>query len=101
MPAARSRPPAGRVADTAGHVRDAHRPERARGARWPRRDCCWGASATPVGRCSAQPLLALVAALSGRAPREIALVALTVLLGQAVLGWHNDLVDRERDRAGR
>ena len=42
--------------------------------------------------------LALVAALSGRAPREIGLVALTVLLGQAVLGWHNDLVDRERDR---
>src|SRR5688572_9556911 len=42
--------------------------------------------------------LALAAAVSGRAPREIGLVALTVLLGQAVLGWHNDLVDRGRDR---
>jgi 4-hydroxybenzoate polyprenyltransferase len=42
--------------------------------------------------------LAAAAALDGRAPREIGLVAATVLVGQAVLGWHNDLVDRERDR---
>ena len=46
----------------------------------------------------AAALLALGAALSGRPPRETGLVALTVLLGQAVLGWHNDLVDRGRDR---
>jgi 4-hydroxybenzoate polyprenyltransferase len=43
--------------------------------------------------------LAAVAALDARPGREVALVAGTVLVGQAVLGWHNDLVDRERDRA--
>jgi 4-hydroxybenzoate polyprenyltransferase len=56
---------------------------------------------------AAHPRLALVsalglagaAALSGRTPREVALVLATVLVGQAVLGWHNDLVDRRRDRA--
>jgi 4-hydroxybenzoate polyprenyltransferase len=42
--------------------------------------------------------LAGVAAVSGREPRDVCLVAVTVLVGQAVLGWHNDLVDRERDR---
>ncbi len=41
--------------------------------------------------------LAVAAALSGRAGREVALVFATVLVGQAVLGWHNDLVDRRRD----
>lgn len=41
--------------------------------------------------------LAVAAALSGRAGREVALVLATVLVGQAVLGWHNDLVDRRRD----
>jgi 4-hydroxybenzoate polyprenyltransferase len=43
--------------------------------------------------------LAGAAYLSGREPREVGLVALTVLVGQAVLGWHNDLADRGRDRA--
>lgn len=38
------------------------------------------------------------AALSGREAREIAVVAATVLVGQAILGWHNELVDRERDQ---
>ncbi len=42
--------------------------------------------------------LALAAALSDRPAREVGLVFATVLVGQAVLGWHNDLVDRERDR---
>jgi 4-hydroxybenzoate polyprenyltransferase len=42
--------------------------------------------------------LAGAAALSGREPHETGLVAATVLVGQAVLGWHNDLVDRDRDR---
>lgn len=37
------------------------------------------------------------AALAGRPLREIGLVAVTVLVGQAILGWDNDLVDRERD----
>lgn len=43
--------------------------------------------------------LAAVAALDARPGREIALVAATVLVGQAVLGWHNDVLDRARDHA--
>jgi 4-hydroxybenzoate polyprenyltransferase len=43
--------------------------------------------------------LAAVAALDARPGREVALVAATVLVGQAVLGWHNDIVDRARDHA--
>lgn len=42
-------------------------------------------------------VLATAAALSGRATREVLLVLGTVLIGQALLGWHNDVVDRERD----
>ena len=42
--------------------------------------------------------LALAALLAGRPVREIVLVGATVLVGQTVLGWHNDLVDRDRDR---
>ncbi len=38
-----------------------------------------------------------VAALAGRPTREVGVVALTVLIGQVVLGWHNDIVDRDRD----
>jgi hypothetical protein len=41
--------------------------------------------------------LAVAAAISGRPGREVALVLATVVVGQAVLGWHNDLVDRRRD----
>lgn len=41
--------------------------------------------------------LAAAAAIAGRPGREVGLVALTVLVGQAVLGWHNDIVDRRRD----
>lgn len=41
--------------------------------------------------------LAGAAALAGRPGREVGLVLVTVLVGQAVLGWHNDLVDRRRD----
>ena len=37
------------------------------------------------------------AGLAGRPLREIGLVAATVLVGQALLGWDNDLVDRRRD----
>jgi hypothetical protein len=39
----------------------------------------------------------LAAAVSGRATREVAVVVATVLVGQAILGWHNDLTDRARD----
>lgn len=41
--------------------------------------------------------LAVAAAIAGRAGREVAVVAATVLVGQTILGWHNDLVDRKRD----
>ncbi|UMG91323.1 UbiA family prenyltransferase [Nocardioides sp. TF02-7] len=39
------------------------------------------------------------AALAGRPAREAGVVALTVLVGQAILGWHNDIVDKPRDQA--
>lgn len=45
--------------------------------------------------------LSAVAALDARPGREVALVAFTVLVGQAVLGWHNDIVDQARDRVHR
>lgn len=41
--------------------------------------------------------LAAAAAIAGRPGREVGLVAATVLVGQVVLGWHNDIVDRRRD----
>lgn len=41
--------------------------------------------------------LAAAAAVAGRPLREVALVAATVLVGQAVLGWADDHTDRERD----
>lgn len=37
------------------------------------------------------------AALAGRATREVGLVIGAVAVAQAILGWHNDLVDRKRD----
>lgn len=43
--------------------------------------------------------LTVVAALSGRPMRELGLVLATVLVGQAIIGWHNDLVDQKRDEA--
>lgn len=42
--------------------------------------------------------LSVAAVLSGLTTREVALIAVTVLVGQAVLGWHNDLVDQVVDR---
>ena len=39
-----------------------------------------------------------VAALDGRVLREVGVVFATVLVGQAMIGWHNDLVDRARDQ---
>ena len=38
-----------------------------------------------------------VAALAGRPTREVGVVLATVLVGQTILGWHNDVVDRHRD----
>jgi 4-hydroxybenzoate polyprenyltransferase len=46
--------------------------------------------------------MAVAAGAAGRAPREVGLVLATVLVGQVVLGWDNDLVDEAADReAGR
>jgi 4-hydroxybenzoate polyprenyltransferase len=42
-------------------------------------------------------VLATAAAATGRPLREVGLVAATVLVGQSVLGWADDLVDRVRD----
>ncbi len=41
--------------------------------------------------------LACAALVAGRPLREASVIALTVLVGQTILGWHNDLVDRDRD----
>ncbi|SEC40133.1 4-hydroxybenzoate polyprenyltransferase [Nocardioides exalbidus] len=41
--------------------------------------------------------LAAAAAVAGRPLREVALVGGTVLVGQSVLGWADDLADRRRD----
>lgn len=41
--------------------------------------------------------LGVVALAADRAPREAAVVAATALVGQVVLGWHNDVVDRAVD----
>ena len=43
-------------------------------------------------------VLAGAAAMAGRSLEEVGLVAATVLVGQVVLGWHNDVVDAQRDR---
>ena len=41
--------------------------------------------------------MAVAGALAGRPSRELLLILGTVLVGQVVLGWFNDLVDRTRD----
>jgi 4-hydroxybenzoate polyprenyltransferase len=41
--------------------------------------------------------LGVAAAVAGRPLREVALVGATVLVGQAILGWADDLADRGRD----
>ncbi|KRA38511.1 MULTISPECIES: hypothetical protein [unclassified Nocardioides] len=43
--------------------------------------------------------MGLVAAIAGRPAREAGVVLLTVLVGQTILGWHNDIVDRQRDKS--
>ena len=40
-----------------------------------------------------------VAVLAKRPAEEAGVVLLTVLVGQTILGWHNDIVDKERDEA--
>lgn len=41
----------------------------------------------------------LVAILAGREAREAGVILMTVLVGQGIVGLHNDLVDRRRDAA--
>jgi 4-hydroxybenzoate polyprenyltransferase len=41
--------------------------------------------------------ITVAAALAGRPSRELLLILVTMLVGQVVLGWFNDLVDRQRD----
>ncbi len=55
-------------------------------------------AAHPRQALATSALLATAAAASGRPLREVALVALTVLVGQAILGWGDDLTDRAADR---
>lgn len=43
--------------------------------------------------------MGIAAALAGRPTREVGLVVGAFAVGQAILGWHNDLVDRKRDLA--
>ncbi|KQY55387.1 MULTISPECIES: UbiA family prenyltransferase [unclassified Nocardioides] len=43
--------------------------------------------------------LTVAAALAGRPTREVGLVLATALVGQVLLGWHNDLVDADRDKS--
>lgn len=45
--------------------------------------------------------LATAAAVAGRPLREVALVAGTALVGQAIIGWADDLADRRRDERHR
>jgi 4-hydroxybenzoate polyprenyltransferase len=45
--------------------------------------------------------LAAAAAVAGRPLREVGLVAATVLVGQSLLGWADDLADRGRDQRER
>lgn len=46
-------------------------------------------------------VLGAAAAVAGRPLREVALVVATVLVGQAGLGWADDLTDRRRDQRHR
>jgi 4-hydroxybenzoate polyprenyltransferase len=45
--------------------------------------------------------LGTAAAVAGRPLRDVALVAATVLVGQGIIGWADDLADRRRDERHR
>lgn len=45
--------------------------------------------------------IAVAAAVAGRPLREVGLVLATVLVGQSILGWADDLADRARDERHR
>lgn len=54
-------------------------------------------AAHPRQAVATAAVLGGAALLAGRPSREVLLVAGTVLAGQLILGWHNDLVDRRVD----
>lgn len=58
-------------------------------------------AAHPRQAVATAAVLGAAAAVSGRPLREVALVAGTVLVGQSILGWADDLADRPRDRRHR
>lgn len=57
----------------------------------------WLRTTHPRQAAATSLALALAASLSGRPLREVGLVAVTVLVGQVLLGWADDLADRSRD----
>ena len=44
-------------------------------------------------------VMGAAAAVAGRSLPEVGLVAATILVGQLLVGWHNDVVDAGRDRS--
>ena len=56
-------------------------------------------SSHPLPSLAMTVVLTVAAAISGRSGRECLLVAATILSGQVTIGWINDVVDRDRDRA--
>jgi 4-hydroxybenzoate polyprenyltransferase len=58
-------------------------------------------AAHPRQAVATAAVLGTAAAVAGRPLREVALVAGTVLVGQAGLGWADDLADRRRDERHR
>lgn len=58
-------------------------------------------AAHPRQAVATAAVLGTAAAVAGRPLREVALVAGTVLVGQSVLGWADDLADRRRDERHR
>lgn len=84
-----------RCGDTACMARTLEHGERPRVRTWT--PLAWLGTTHPRQAVSTALGLALAAALSGRPLREVGLVALTVLVGQVMLGWADDLADRSRD----
>lgn len=58
-------------------------------------------AAHPRQAAATAVVLGTAAAVAGRPLREVALVAGTVLVGQSILGWSDDLADRPRDQKHR
>ena len=57
-------------------------------------------AAHPRQAVASSAVLAAAAAVAGRPLREVALVAATVLVGQTIVGWADDLTDRRLHHTG-